>query len=90
MSTNVQHRQDLKPPPPDIDEGYWTSLLHEGEFVGSAAPDAYTENRKVTESEGFAKESTFAIAKSPLCMGCFSFLGRQRQQSADWQAAANS
>jgi small subunit ribosomal protein S1 len=59
MSTNVQHRQDLKPPPPDIDEGYWSSLLHEGEYSGAVPPDAYTESRKISESEGFAKETVY-------------------------------
>jgi small subunit ribosomal protein S1 len=34
MSANVQ-RQDLEPSPPGLDEGYWSSLLQEGEFSKS-------------------------------------------------------
>lgn len=36
MSTNIQ-RPELTPPPP-LDEGYWSALLHEGEY---AAPGAH-------------------------------------------------
>lgn len=32
MSTNVQ-RQDSTPPPPPLEEGYWSALLQEGEFA---------------------------------------------------------
>jgi small subunit ribosomal protein S1 len=38
MSTNLQ-RQDFTPPPPPLDEGYWSSLLNEGEF---AEPSQHT------------------------------------------------
>lgn len=64
MSTNVQHRQDLKPPPPDLDEGYWAALLHEGEFSGAVPPDADAENRKAPESEIFTKESAYEPEES--------------------------
>jgi len=32
MSTNLQ-RHDVTPPPPPLDEGYWSALLNEGEFA---------------------------------------------------------
>ncbi len=69
MSTNVQHRQDLKPPPPELDEGYWSALLHEGEFSGSVPTDTYTESRKVSESEGFARESVYEAEESKNSVG---------------------
>jgi small subunit ribosomal protein S1 len=59
MSTNVQHRQDLKPPPPDLDEGYWTALLHEGEFSLAAPTEADAEKRNGIDSQIFAKESNY-------------------------------
>ncbi|PJF25602.1 MAG: hypothetical protein CUN53_11950 [Phototrophicales bacterium] len=38
MSANPQ-RWDSTSQPPQIDEGYWASLLREGEFTGTTAPD---------------------------------------------------
>lgn len=38
MSTNVQ-RQDFSTPPPTLDEGYWSSLLNEGEGVKSVSEE---------------------------------------------------
>ncbi len=32
MASDVQ-RHDLKPPPPALDEGYWSALLNEGEYA---------------------------------------------------------
>ncbi|NWF69481.1 MAG: S1 RNA-binding domain-containing protein [Chloroflexi bacterium] len=60
MSTNVQHhRQDLKPPPPEIDEGYWSALLHEGEFAHTAQPDSEAEQRRNSEMDGYSRESVY-------------------------------
>ncbi len=41
MSSNIQ-RQDQSPPP--LDEGYWSALLHEGEFAASMPDDAPVED----------------------------------------------
>ena len=38
MSTDT-HRQDYKPPPPTLEEGYWESLLSEGEFTDTKQPE---------------------------------------------------
>ncbi len=35
MSTNL-HRRDYNAPPPQLDEGYWSALLREGEFAEPA------------------------------------------------------
>ncbi|HEX2907692.1 MAG TPA: S1 RNA-binding domain-containing protein [Phototrophicaceae bacterium] len=37
MSTNIQ-RHDVTPPPPPLDEAYWSSLLDEGEFSEPTQP----------------------------------------------------
>jgi small subunit ribosomal protein S1 len=47
MSSHVgsrQERHDLKPIPPTLDEGYWSSLLNEGEYASSAPHDSEGEN----------------------------------------------
>jgi small subunit ribosomal protein S1 len=38
MSTDVS-RHDLKPPPPTLDEAYWSALLNEGEHAKTVHPD---------------------------------------------------
>lgn len=43
MSTDL-HRQDYQPPPPALEEGYWESLLSEGEYVNGNAPDFEDES----------------------------------------------
>lgn len=42
ITTEVQ-RQDLKPPPPALDEGYWAALLNEGEYARSVPHDSRHE-----------------------------------------------
>lgn len=51
MSTNVQ-RHDVEPSPPALDEGYWASLLNEGEFSKAAPPSQGPEERVYTEAVG--------------------------------------
>ncbi len=48
-----QRRYDLKPPPPETDENYWTALLGEGEFAESAPPDVEIDTRIEIPSEDF-------------------------------------
>lgn len=43
MSTEIQ-KHDVKPPPPTVDEGYWSALLDEGEFARSVHPDHCNES----------------------------------------------
>ena len=45
MSTNLQ-RQEYTPPPPPLDEGYWSALLNEGEFSEPAQPPQESANSK--------------------------------------------
>lgn len=45
MSSNVQRREHSSPPP--LEEGYWASLLHEGEFA-AAAPHSFDEDSTVS------------------------------------------
>lgn len=47
MSTNVQ-RQDITPPPPPLEEGYWSALLQEGEFAEVAANGHESDHGKVS------------------------------------------
>ncbi len=63
MSTNIQ-RQDQSPPPPD--EGYWSALLHEGEFaeLSSEEPEAYSD-RQLNEPI-IEQQSTSIIQNTPL------------------------
>lgn len=44
MTTNLHRREAPQPPPPELSESYWSSLLGEGEYVGSAPIDPYTVN----------------------------------------------
>jgi len=55
MSTDLQ-RHDYKPPSPTLDEGYWSSLLSEGEFARSA-PLEYTGGNPRTESSYGGEEN---------------------------------
>lgn len=43
MSSNTR-RQDVKPPPQDLDEGYWAALLSEGEFANSTSTEPEEDN----------------------------------------------
>ena len=58
MSTDT-HRQDYKPPPPNLEEGYWESLLSEGEFTDTTQPEIdyitpqATHQHHTTESETY-------------------------------------
>ncbi len=45
MSTNYQ-RQDYTPPPPPLDEGYWSALLSEGENAEPTQPPHEASNGK--------------------------------------------
>lgn len=47
MSTNLQ-RQDYTPPPPPLDEGYWSALLNEGEFAEPVQAVPESPNGKIT------------------------------------------
>lgn len=47
MSTNLQ-RQDYTPPPPPLDEGYWSALLTEGEFAEPVQSALESSNGKTT------------------------------------------
>jgi small subunit ribosomal protein S1 len=50
MSTNLQ-RQDYAPPPPPLDEGYWSALLSEGEFAESVPYPHESNNGKAVFSK---------------------------------------
>lgn len=41
MTTRELQRHDLKPPPPNVDEGYWSSLLNEDELTAPAVDDEF-------------------------------------------------
>lgn len=45
MSSELQ-RQDLKPPPPSLDEGYWEALLNEGENIGAPLSQTYDDSEE--------------------------------------------
>ncbi len=57
MSSNVQRREHSSPPP--LEEGYWESLLHEGEFT-AAAPHTYADDTltKVDAANGHHEPHT--------------------------------
>ncbi len=54
MSANMR-RPNSQDMPPDPDEGYWSALLNEGEFTGTAIP----ENLEVDDQFDVAGESPF-------------------------------
>ncbi len=44
MTTTNIHRQDTTPLPPQLDEGYWSALLNEGEYTDAAPHPAEAED----------------------------------------------
>ncbi len=44
MPNNQQRRSEFKPPSPELDEGYWSALLNEGEFARSVPPEELETN----------------------------------------------
>ncbi len=56
MSTNLQ-RQDYTPPPPPLDEGYWSALLNEGEFAEPPPPHPESANGYAPYSKDYAHPS---------------------------------
>ncbi len=59
MSIHIQQRQDASPPPP-LEEGYWASLLNEGEF---AEPIVLTHGEEPdrAHSGSFTNDSSLSI-----------------------------
>lgn len=57
MTTELQ-RHDLKPPPPTVDEGYWSSLLSEGEHAHPVQSGNGFENQHSDYDESDAFFST--------------------------------
>ncbi|NDJ60306.1 MAG: S1 RNA-binding domain-containing protein [Chloroflexi bacterium] len=51
MSTQVQRRDYVAPPPP-LDEGYWVALLNEGEFAEPAPTDLFDEPTEADYGSG--------------------------------------
>jgi small subunit ribosomal protein S1 len=62
MSTNVQ-RQDMEPPSA-LDEGYWSSLLNEGECAQAGAANAAAGARAADEFDEQSQEYQFVVEQS--------------------------
>ena len=57
MATETQHRHDVKPSPPSLDEGYWAAVLEEGEHskpvLDEQTTDPYGENDIDGSKQGY-------------------------------------
>lgn len=72
MTANPQ-RWDSTPPPPSIDEGYWASLLQEGEYTETSAPDFISDEVAQGNETGYSN-------------GASSLASKRIDQQSDWDA----
>ncbi|MDQ7025444.1 MAG: S1 RNA-binding domain-containing protein [Anaerolineae bacterium] len=77
MSTDIHRNKDQRSekPEPPVDEGYWDSLLTEGEFTRSVDPS------QIHDNDAQAKNS-FRIAQTPI-----EPIHQTAEQYADWDEA---